>query len=72
MPVPAYSRATPSVRELVTALVGTLESALYHLNHVDYDDNFCAITFLNETTQAVGIPIVSHFRSWQDEFLAHI
>ena len=55
----------------MTALVSAL-SVLYHLNHVDYDDNFCAITFLDETTEAIGIPIVSHFGLWRDEFLAHI
>jgi len=49
------SRSAPSVRELVIALINTL-SALYHFNHVDYDHDFCAITFLDETTQGVGIP----------------
>ncbi len=70
-PAPTYSQSAPSVRELVTALVSSL-SALYHLNYADYDQNFCAITFLDETTRAVGIPTVSHFRLRRDEFLAHI
>ena len=42
----------------MTALIADI-SALYPLNHVTYDQNFCAITFLDETTGAIDIPAVS-------------
>src|SRR5258708_12204655 len=64
-PVPAYLRSTPSVRELVTALISSL-STLHHINYADYNHSFCAITFLDETTQAVGIPTVTHFMLRRD------
>jgi len=42
---------------VVTALIGYI-SARYPLNHFAYDHDFCAITFLDEITGAVGIPFV--------------
>ena len=59
-PLPACNQPTLSVRDLITALISVLSTS-YSFNHVAYGRDFCAITFLDVTTQTFGILPVSKF-----------
>src|SRR5258708_29510170 len=58
-PLLAPSASTPSVTDLMTTLIIVL-STFPGFNSLGHGRNFCPVTFLDETTEAFGIPCVSH------------